>query len=214
MTLEDKENALFAEWARSRKDFVRDGVANESLFLSSTPRVIYVLKEVNDTEGGWDLREFMRSGGRSQTWNNITRWTMGIQSLDRDIPWSELATISEECRQSVVPRLCGVNLKKSPGGHTTDVGGFSEVVKQDSDFIRRQLALYDAQIAICCGSIVGEFYRDIFKLGRWKYTSRGIAYQRDAKGTLVISYSHPEARVQESLLHYGLVDAVRELLRA
>jgi hypothetical protein len=46
----------------------------------------------------------------------------------------------------------------------------------------------------------------------WKMTSHGIWYYIEERGTIVISYSHPEARTKECLLHYGLIDAVREIL--
>ena len=30
----------------------------------------------------WDLREFLREGGRKQTWDNVTRWVIGINHLE------------------------------------------------------------------------------------------------------------------------------------
>ena len=44
-------------------------------------------------------------------------------------------------------------------------------------------------------------------------TTRGIWYFREASGRIVISYAHPEARVKDCLLYYGLVDAVREVMQ-
>ena len=41
-------------------------------------------------------------------------------------------------------------------------------------------------------------------------TSRGIWYFVD-NGMVVISFTHPEARVKDCFLHYALVDAVREI---
>ena len=39
-----------------------------------------LLKEVNGGED-WDLREFLREGGRKQTWDNVTRWVIRNKSL-------------------------------------------------------------------------------------------------------------------------------------
>lgn len=46
----------------------------------------------------------------------------------------------------------------------------------------------------------------------WKMTSRGIWYFRDGK-SVVISFSHPEARVKDAYLFYALTDAVKEIMR-
>lgn len=43
---------------------------------------------------------------------------------------------------------------------------------------------------------------------------RGIAFYWRAPGRVVVDFSHPEARVQDNLLHYGLVDAIREIYAA
>ena len=42
-------------------------------------------------------------------------------------------------------------------------------------------------------------------------TRRGIDYFERGAAKFVIAFSHPEVRVASQLLHYGLVDAVREL---
>ena len=45
----------------------------------------------------------------------------------------------------------------------------------------------------------------------WLKTKRGVSYCRMTSETTLICFSHPEARVEESLLYYGLVDAIREI---
>ena len=47
----------------------------------------------------------------------------------------------------------------------------------------------------------------------WKMTTRGIWYVKEPNGRIVIAYSHPEARVKDCILYYGLIDAVREILK-
>lgn len=43
-------------------------------------------------------------------------------------------------------------------------------------------------------------------------STRGIWYFRDGK-SVVISFSHPEARVKDAYLFYALTDAVKEIMR-
>ena len=45
----------------------------------------------------------------------------------------------------------------------------------------------------------------------WKTTSRGVYYYEFDKGKYFIKYAHPEARVSDNLLYYGLIDAIKEL---
>jgi len=44
--------------------------------------------------------------------------------------------------------------------------------------------------------------------------ARGAVYRitQGRQAALVVEYSHPEARVQDNLLCYGLIDAVREVI--
>src|SRR5690348_645411 len=108
MSLKDQEDAIFAEWQqRHGETFVQDGVVNEYSFLASTPKILFILKEVNDLgSGGWDLRELLLgncpSGIPWQTWNNITRWTIGLRNLSKDLPWSVVSTIDEKQRKGVL----------------------------------------------------------------------------------------------------------------
>lgn len=96
-----------------------------------------------------------------------------------------------------------------------DVASFWPIVKRDAEYLREQFEIYSADLVICCGSIVAAaFYEYIIKpsnLETWKTTTRGVSYLEYAPGKFVISYSHPEARVAENLLYYGLVDAVQEI---
>ena len=74
MTIGQKEEVLFNKWSANRQGFVSDGVVDEDSYLNSMPKIMFLLKEVNDRKGGgWDLREFLRNGARSQNWDNVTR---------------------------------------------------------------------------------------------------------------------------------------------
>ena len=79
--------------------------------------------------------------------------------------------------------------------------------------IKEQIDLYKADFIICCGTeyaFMDACYKD--REVDWKMTSRGIWYFRDSK-SVVISFSHPEARVKDAYLFYALTDAVKEIMR-
>ena len=213
MNIKESEEELFAEWSAKRPGFVSDGVVDEESYIHSNPRLVFVLKEVNDPGGGgWDLRQFVRDGGRAQTWNNVTRWVEGIRRLPEEIPWSELAEISEEKRHQVLKSIVAVNLKKSPGGHTSNASDVSGVADEDKVFLDRQFSLYDPDIIICCGtSDTFHWLVPLCEKPEWKSTQRGVSYHEYKTNKFIIAYSHPEARCASPLLYYGLVDAVREI---
>lgn len=217
MGIAEREEELFQRWAPTRPGFVRDGVIDPAIYRKSSPSILILLKEVNDPGpdgGGWDLREFVRDGARHQTWNTVTRWVMAISSLPGEKPWRDVYPVSTEQRRDVLRNISAMNLKKSPGGDTTVVANFRQVVEEDRAFIREQIGLYNPQIIICCGSIVADVYYSFLKpedSSSWQSTTRGVEFLTLASGCSVISYSHPEARISGNLLHYGLVDAVREI---
>jgi len=214
MNIGTSEAELFSEWSAKRPGFVADGVVDENAYLQSSPKLLFVLKEVNDPDGGgWDLREFVRDGGRPQTWNNITRWVEGIRRLSDDVPWNELSEVDEERRCKTLRSIAAVNLKKSPGGHTTDSAALVKIAEEDRVFLTRQFSLYDPDVIICCGtSDPFHLLVQFCEQPQWRRTRRGVWFHEHKASKYVVAYSHPEARCASPLLYYGLVDAMREIL--
>ncbi len=216
MSIEAKENALFYDYFGDDIRVIKDGMVHEESYKNARFKIAYVLKEVN---GGkkWDLRETLRKhGGRSQTWDNVARWTMGIMNLEDDIPWSTFNLSKEErqkLREKVLKQIVAVNLKKTAGGHTADNKLIYKTALENDSLLKEQMALYKPDIIICCGTqsaFVASCYKDVEI--KWEMTSRGIWYFRDGE-TVVISYVHPEARVTDSIIVYGLIDAVKEIMK-
>ena len=208
------EDELFAEWREKRPGLVADGIVDEEAFLSSSPKLLFVLKEVNDPNGGgWDLRDFVKAGGRADTWDNVTRWVEGIRRIAEDISWNELFEVDQVRRQRALRSIAAVNLKKSPGSHTTDGAKLYKIADEDKVFLNRQFSLYEPDLTICCGtSEPFHLLVPMCKHPQWKITRRGVTYHEHKPGRFVVDYSHPQARVASHILYYGLVDAIREIL--
>ena len=212
MSINKAEKQLFQKWQENREGFVCDGVVSEEDYMASTPKIAFILKEVNDPDGGgWDLRKFISEGGRSQSWDNIARWVYGIRNISSIPNWDFFENISKEFRIKTLQSICVLNLKKSPGTHTTDHASLKAVANEDRELIKKQYALYDPDITVCGGtgplfkSVVGHESLD------WKKTRRGIRWYERDPNKIVISFAHPEARVQSSLIVYGLLDAISEI---
>ena len=215
MSITEAEEALFSEWREIRDGFVADGVVDEEAYLTSRPKLLFLLKEVNDpTGGGWDLRDALREGGRAQTWNNVTRWIEGIRRLPQDTPWSQLSRVEKDRRIRVLRSIVAINIKKSPGGNVANVDLLRRITREDSEYLRRQFALYGPDVVISCGSATTASFLNAMGASdaAWQRTARGIRFHQIPTGGVFIDYSHPAARCAPQLLHYALVDAVREIL--
>lgn len=121
MSIRELEEKLFDEWQEkekleynneNKKNFVRDDLVDEESYFKAPVKILYLLKKVNGGDKDWDLREFVKNGGRSATWNNITRWTKGIFRYREELNWSSLEEITEDSREEILKYIIAVNLKK------------------------------------------------------------------------------------------------------
>ena len=215
----EKEDRLFEAWASRYESFVRDGIVDADEHARSPVKLLFVLKEVNDSDGGgWDLRRFLRDGGRGSTWNTVTRWIEGIQRLPCIVPWNEVSIpVDHDRRKRALRKIAVVNLKKEPGGGKADDNKVREAAQRDRNFISDQLSLYAPDYVICCGKIVADLLVGAESIGvyplndnEWTSTRRGVRY-RTVDSTPHIAYHHPQARIAGNITHYGLIDAVAEL---
>ena len=208
--LKNKENYLLDQWAKQVPGFIRDGLPNAEQYVLSPIRVLFVLKEVNGGQD-WDLREFLRAGARSQTWNVVARWAEGILNHEKEVKWSELESNNDERRNYILQKICAVNVKKTSGTDVADNKIIKAAAQENKENLRKQIEIYQPDIVICCGTET-PYIKTMDDSPNWRMTSRGIWYFVETSGTIVVSYSHPEARTKECLLHYGLLDAIKEIL--
>ncbi len=217
----EKEILIFDEWAKYRDNFSPDGIVNESEYLSSKDKILFILKEVN-SKNGFNLKEFLQKGGRNQTWNNISRWIYGIRNIEKEIQWDDLSDdyFTKDKRKELLASICTMNLKKSSGSHTTNNRELASVAEQDRCFLNKQFHLYydrkesRPDFIICGGTSTSNNFNKLINIENksdWKTTSRGVYYYEFDKGKYFIKYAHPEARVSDNLLYYGLIDAIKEL---
>jgi hypothetical protein len=218
MKIKEMEDNLFKEWSKDYNAFITDGIVDENQWLSSKIKILFILKEANDTHGdSWDLRRYIAEKARSQTWDNIARWTYGIRNLGIDVPWQNVISLSKGERESCLRSIGAMNLKKIPGGHTANNGSIRTFANKNKLFLQKQFDLYrESDLIICCGSIVSDVfheYIDDFPDYEWLGTTRGVKYHRTNTNKYLIKFVHPEIRVgeHENLIFFGLLDAVREI---
>lgn len=216
MGITEQQNKIFNELRKINPGIIDDGVVDETEYTSALYRIMYVLKEVNGGFG-WSLCKHLKNGGRQQvhdaTWDNIARWTEGILSLPNELAWSQLENACEKRRERMLPKICAVNVKKTAGSYTSDSKQIYVEALNNAEILKKQLELYSPHIVICCGT-EKAFVEACYPKQRikWQMTTRGVWYfMYDSK--IIISFSHPAARVKDCYLYYALMDAVREILK-
>lgn len=211
MSIQEKEKIIFDKLKRENPTIVEDGVVDEKQYLESKFKIVYVMKEVNGGSG-WNLRDFLFEGGRSQTWDNIARWTEGIFNLQEDFSWKYLTENNEIRRKTYLRKIGTINLKKTPGKHTSNHKEISIAATENREIIKQQIELYNPEIIICCGTS-SDFIKCYLESNNvnWSMTRRGVEYIRN-ENQIIVSFAHPEARVRDAYLYYPLVDAIREIV--
>lgn len=225
MGIREKEEQLFEEWKRHRSPFVPDGAVSENDYQTSIPKIAFILKEVNSYKP-YDLRKFLRKSDYWQTWNNVTRWVHGIRRLPIIDERSFCRRITKDFRRETLKSIVAMNLKKSPGGSSTDLQALKAVAKEDAPYIKRQYAIYDPDITICGGDNTAEIFKEVVghKMEWQKTKSIGAQgdeiwwYKRNdekEKPKVVVSYWHPAQRRRRAKdLLYILLDVIAKINRS
>lgn len=206
------EEKLFREWRQSRPGLIRDGVVDAIEYRTAEPTIVFVLKEVNDIhDPAWDLREFLRNGARGKTWNNVTRWTRGVKPGGDEVPWNQAKPVTKKLRADRLRGVAAMNVKKTSGQGPSDMDVVLDIARQDAEFLRRQFALYSADITVCCGLHLNVLPQ--FAKSKVLTTTNGTPYVEWESGKYAIQHWHPEARFPDRLLYYSLANAAAELRR-
>ena len=229
--IRNKEDELFRRWqeAKNYKTFAKDGVVDPEQWELEPYKILYVLKEVNNYEKDFDLREFLKNDGSAtywKTWNNIARWTKAILEGG-----DYLRNVSKKEKTKWLSRIAAINLKKVGGKSDADDLEIKEYAINDSKEIREQIGLYNPDIIICCGRGTGKnadlLYENVFqvenkesKLSAWQPPIEGYNYfyvQLDGndKKIPVVSFYHPQIIGNHKLLEqrFNEIKAIAETLK-
>ena len=220
--ISERLDELYERYKRQlpqNEHFVPCGVVNEEAYEASSPKLVFLLKEVNDPrqERGWSMVGFLRKqverglNGQPmehpQTWQVIGTWSYAIHN---GFPRYRYVNTPQNAAKGL--NCIGMtNLKKSGGGGTAIYQVVREHAAKTIDLWKAELEIMSPDIIICCGTfwIVTEL------LGlKPNQTDTGYCYQawsHSSGSSLLISTYHPAIRARKDMLYAFLKEGLQEL---
>lgn len=224
--LQAKFDALFEEWQQKTglsidgKTFSPDGIVNPEIWLDDTnkTKILFVLKETNRWCNICEYVVRRKGSGKTppkwQTWYNIVRWTYLLrhwQDKTFDEMWERVRNIDEGKRIYNLNRIALVNIKKQPGGRTTDTNKMkTEFELNNREFLPREIALCGhIDYIICCGKGVAACLAKCYdKITFEKPDGCPCRYAQTDEGTLIVDFVHPQSRVKKKDLFVSLYKTI------
>jgi hypothetical protein len=146
--------------------------------------------------------------GQAATWNNLARWTAHV--LD-NATYRDVADMSKQDRVRLQRRIAAVNLKKIPGGSTSNMDEIERFALADAPFIREQISIYKPHLTVACGTF--QIAERVFGLSpeeRLKWGERHFHRQHPDLGVLT-SFWHPQSRLSKEKLFISFTEMVMAL---
>ncbi len=146
---------IWDEWTRHYEaggiesgKMCRDGIVDEGEFRVTKPRVLFVMKEVNEYRGG-DIRTLLRE----KPWKAIVRWTAGILDGFQSFEDLERLMLNQEYLRKQVDRIALINLKKTTGTSVSDMSVINAYADSDRALLLEQIEQIEPNIVVAAGTM-------------------------------------------------------------
>ena len=193
------------------------GVVDEEKYESSTPKLVYVLKEPNNKRKRpkWSIPAFLQqqvskgSCGKHiyHMWKVVGIWSYAIRNGFPDYNDINTVHISAEGLKYIGM----TNLKKSEGGGTANRRAVREYAKKTVTLWKSELEIMNPDIILCCGTF--DIVTKLLGLVTCQ-TAVGRRYsiwQHDSGHSLLLSIYHPACRFRKAKVYTLLKEALVEL---
>ena len=197
---------------------VYDGIIAEN----NPPELLFLLKEANDgrdnsRKDNLEFDSFVeqarkdaieQNGKNPKHWDNLCYWTSAYKAAREGTSYSFLDDEVQKCG-GLLGEIALVNIKKVPGGSSTNPGIFIHTVTNDvcAKLVRDEISWINPKIVVCCGTYdyAREIYKQCNKLPKSIPLKCG-AYYFVFDGIYYLEFIHPT--------QYRSVAAKRSLLYA
>ena len=179
---------------------IYDGVADIEEYLSSSPKIMWILKEPYDevtesgepTGGGWYLPDVLKE----DKWKNRPMWQLMIQidfGIRNNKNWIDMDYIDNDPKMAEeLKKMAYINLTKMPGSKTSKDGNLWECYALWKDILFEQIELYKPDVIIFGKTF--QFFKNDLKIVENPIYSisdkmRVNAYKKN--GMILIDAYHP-----------------------
>lgn len=211
------ENRLFSRWLRRCPTLLRDGALGgpHSTYLEQPTRVLFVLKEANDTGARWSSRgaDLRQHAGEFAALRSTFPVLLLLAALAHEprstYEQTEARLHALDSRRKLLESIALVNLKKSPGGPVCNDRTLSTAVAGEGDLLLAQLQLYRPHLTIAGGASVFALLAQLLNAPVTTSPGTRPSFRHPTLG-LCLSFFHPQATKGYRYLH----DLLRDNLAA
>lgn len=180
--------------------FIKDGIINEELYLSSNPKILWVLKEpYEDVPGkpgqGWSLvKDLLKDGHHTNKGTYAIMSYISYAVFNGYIPSKNIEYISDNPEiGNAIKKTAYINVKKFPGGTATDNNVISKYYQLFNKQLLLQIEIINPDVIIFGGTDF-HFYHDL-KINRDDYIKdKSSFWYLKKEDKLFISAYHPAQR--------------------
>lgn len=200
-----------------------DGVVDPEFYFSEdTPfRLLFILQTPNwkDEEQKEDWEEFkdwIKRNPKATTWKPIAEWTKDIfQNFGRQnnkIKYDESWLFWLKFIAFININKCGIPANIRNDTHLADA------LSKCADELKEQMCLYHPDFIIGCGvrHELGKLFKDDIPEQTWRKTRTCYYWAklppRYGKDSTVISFFHPQVRLESEFLTCQLINTLREII--
>lgn len=187
-------NQLFEKWEMAvpeyKGKFVRDGIINEQLYKTASPKILFIMKEPNDPkQETWDFRDWWKDEIKYAFTYRIAEWSYGILNNfpEYDEIWSK-----KNAAQDAIQNIAFMNIKKSGGIGNSESKIMTQHLKINFEFLHKQIGIIDPEIIII-GLSWNELRDGLFPQIKWYDSGYDIKIGK-FNNSKVIDFYHPSSR--------------------
>lgn len=174
----------------------------ETVWNNSVKRILFVLKELNDSNP-YDSRVVVTydpDNGKIPSNRNIKNMlyvTKGIleSRVDKASPFNENDDMNILMKMWDSAAVAKINVKKQPGDSVADTNEIADHMNTYKEFLKQQLQLLDANIIVCCDNRAGilSAIKELVYPHAIQLTNE-VWYDKSSGAMLIESY-HTSARI-------------------
>ena len=161
----------------------KDGIIDSNGFHKAKPKILFIMKDVNDFEGG-DLPEWLKEGPRYM-WHTIARWSAGV--LNEFPPYEKIS--DKEILEESLKKIAAINLKKASGKATVAPEVVNAYAHQDRELLLEQIDSIAPDLIISCGVMDQLIWLLDLKVNPEKPSNEPI--KDTARKVCIVPFRHP-----------------------